>query len=50
MKAQATRNTEIKRRAARAEIIGCSIAVAMFFMAIALYTRIIPMMILGGGQ
>lgn len=49
MKAQATRNTEIKRRARRDEIIGCSIAVAMFFIAIALYTRIIPM-ILGGGQ
>lgn len=49
MKAQATRNTEIKRRAARAEIIGCSIAVAMFFGAIILYARIIPM-VLGGGQ
>lgn len=46
---QATKNTELMRREKRREIIGCTIAAAMFFGVIILYTRIIPMM-LGGGQ
>lgn len=49
MKQQATKNTELMRRENRREIIGCTVAAAMFFGVIIFYTRIIPMM-LGGGQ
>ncbi|MFW9605652.1 MAG: hypothetical protein ACMV0I_03730 [Pseudomonas sp.] len=49
MKQQATKNSELQRKENLREVVGCTIATAMFFVTILFYTRIIPMM-LGGGQ